>query len=601
MHDEFDIALRTAREAFLSGGPVPEGVIREDILKSWRRSALVGAARDRPTLPHWNDFDHGRLSRLAVPVLDNFSRHLDSTATTLVLADARSRIVRRWIGEKSLGTALDRCQAVPGVSLAEEYCGTNGIGSAIEERRAVKVAGNEHWADRFLGFTCVGAPVLHPLSRQPQGVVTLACRHTDANQLMLPLVLTITAAIEARLRQDSGRREQRLLDRFLAISRGSRRGVIVLNERVIMTNAAAARVLNCSDHAMLWQQSAEAIDGRRSGSKELVLGSGRVVASTVSPLDDDGEVVGAVIELTTTSSSPPAPVRTRSLASAAPTEASPLDQLIGRSRAWRDVVEHASRHRLSTLPVLITGEAGVGKMALGSAMFGGPTAGRLIVLDAALEPVDGLTAWLQPLRNHAGPRPGAVIIAHVDLLGPVAAHALCAVLDELELRGGVQIGATATGDRSRATTATAGLIQRFSTVQIEIPPLRDRREDIAELAEVFLARDGAPGHRWAPEALQALVRADWPGNVRQLHNVVRGVLGNGAIGEVGVPHLPSELRSAPHQHLSRMERMELDAIVVALDHCRGNKSDAAALLGISRSTMYRKIRAFGLDLERTTL
>ena len=145
------------------------------------------------------------------------------------------------------------------------------------------------------------------------------------------------------------------------------------------------------------------------------------------------------------------------------------------------------------------------------------------------------------------------------------------------------------------------LYYRLNAVEIRLPPLRDRREDIPLLAAHFLSRSGArygrPDVRLSADAVDALLRHAWPGNVRELrHSVERAVLlADG--DEVGVEHLG--LRQAPEGSL-RLESMELDEaerilIRKALARNRGNVSRAAEDLGLSRSALYRRLKRHGLQ------
>jgi len=146
------------------------------------------------------------------------------------------------------------------------------------------------------------------------------------------------------------------------------------------------------------------------------------------------------------------------------------------------------------------------------------------------------------------------------------------------------------------------LYYRLNAVEIFLPPLRERREDIPLLAAHFLGRAGQkygrPDLRLAPNAVEALMRHTWPGNVRELrHSVERAVLlaeGN----EVGLEHLG--LRQAPEGSL-RLENMQLDdaeriLIRKAIARNRGNVSRAAEDLGISRSALYRRLKRHGLQV-----
>ncbi len=128
-----------------------------------------------------------------------------------------------------------------------------------------------------------------------------------------------------------------------------------------------------------------------------------------------------------------------------------------------------------------------------------------------------------------------------------------------------------------------------------MPPLRLHAEDIPALVAHFTRRSGEGASlTWSSEALQILTRAAWPGNIEQLHHVVRWVMARRRGGIVEPEHLPPEARSVSRRALNTMESLERDAIVEALRDCGGDKELAAASLGMSRATIYRRIRAYGI-------
>jgi DNA-binding NtrC family response regulator len=152
----------------------------------------------------------------------------------------------------------------------------------------------------------------------------------------------------------------------------------------------------------------------------------------------------------------------------------------------------------------------------------------------------------------------------------------------------------------------ADLFYRLNVVHIELPPLRARRDDIPGLVEHFLARYSeqyqVASKRIAPDALAALVGFDWPGNIRQLQNVIERAFALSAADLVSLADLPPALRggpapesgraaSAPLQTLAEAER---DLIAAALEKSSGNKNEAARLLGIDRQRLYRKIEKYHL-------
>jgi transcriptional regulator of acetoin/glycerol metabolism len=105
--------------------------------------------------------------------------------------------------------------------------------------------------------------------------------------------------------------------------------------------------------------------------------------------------------------------------------------------------------------------------------------------------------------------------------------------------------------------------------------------------------------RLTPEAFQLLARMAWPGNVRQLENLIRNLVSRRQEGDIALDDLPPDIRgAAPARRLTLMEQLERNAILAALGECAGNKVQAAAKLGLSRATLYRKLRALGADPTR---
>ena len=133
---------------------------------------------------------------------------------------------------------------------------------------------------------------------------------------------------------------------------------------------------------------------------------------------------------------------------------------------------------------------------------------------------------------------------------------------------------------------------------IQVPPLRQRQEDIPFLVAAMSSRLGRSHQRWSAGALEAISRFDWPGNLRELENVVSSILLCRPSGDIESSDLPEEiLVGSMPRPLTRMQTAEATEIAAALRESSGNKAEAAEALGISRSTLYRKLRSFGVDIE----
>src|SRR6202022_3642333 len=156
-------------------------------------------------------------------------------------------VLERRPGEHSLKNQLDSILLAPGFSYLEQFVGTNGIGTAIEERRTSRVFGSEHFSERLQTMSCAGTPIRNLLNGRLEGVIDLTARRADANSLMQALAQEAAAEIEQRLIQQSSEREQALLREFLAANRRTANAVLALSDDLFMANDVADRSLDGAD------------------------------------------------------------------------------------------------------------------------------------------------------------------------------------------------------------------------------------------------------------------------------------------------------------------------------------------------------------------
>jgi sigma-54 dependent transcriptional regulator, acetoin dehydrogenase operon transcriptional activator AcoR len=542
----------------------------------------------------YDDFDRqSRLVRAAQDVLDRLAVELDDTRTCVILADAQARIVDRRLGMSSLARGLDRVSALPGVRYDEQCAGTNGLGTVAEERRPVAVNGAEHFAEQLKQFTCVGVPLVHPITGVLEGILDLTCLASEASELMLPLLLEASREVHDRFVADSSPSEQALLATFLRATRRTRRPVVCLNDHIVITNDAA-RGLAPADYALLWEHFAAG--GDRSVERvlpRLELSEGRVFEARLGPVEAGSVVAGAIVEL-----KPPG--RPRGTVGRRPRGPAPRDAgppLVGRSDAWRRVVAEIELQAGHDQPVLIVGERGAGKLRCAAAIHARSAgwAEPVTVLDAAMSVVDLGIHWIEPLQERLAEPAGTLVLHHLEALQGRAVTATNALIDGIDPEAGPRLIGTTTDD-ARLGTDLGALLDRFD-VSVTVPPLRSRPEDVVDLFEAFAREQGDV--RWSgsasPEVLRALMRYRWPGNARELRRVVRAVVLHRPSGQLRLEDLPSEVRAdtAP-PGLSRLAELERDAIMDALRDAAGNKHAAAERLGVSRSTLYRKLNAYGI-------
>jgi DNA-binding NtrC family response regulator len=251
------------------------------------------------------------------------------------------------------------------------------------------------------------------------------------------------------------------------------------------------------------------------------------------------------------------------------------------------------RHLAAREWVVLRGEPGSGRRTLARAAHAAHSPGaRLRVVD----PHEAGTRWPAEVAAELVRRDGTLVVTDVDRLGPSDATRLMDLLEPHRwstVRDRPWVVLTV-GAR-RPDDAVARLVERFPAT-VDVPPLRHHGEDVPELVTQLLAGLGHTRLSCSPEAMRVLTRCHWPGNVGQLRDVLGRVVARRRSGIVQVRDLPADVFVGVRHLLTPVEALECDAIVGALRQTGGSKTKAARLIGMSRATVYRKVREYGISL-----
>src|SRR5579884_761381 len=583
--------LRSARDQLLRCHELAPG-LRPVIQRSWPRCLQFAVSPDTRRLdtlvaPQLE----ARVQRAVTPVLRRLEDLVRSTRASVILADAEGTVadVR---GEPDVRRRLESIYPVPGASLSEAVAGTNAIGTAIEEGGGVQVWSGEHFIEAFQGFLCTAIPIRDPLSRKVLAILDLTVRDRDVSpsvvQLLARLVANAATEVEQALVEQLAAREQALLFSYLRELR-RRHAVIAFDGRTTIASKGALGLLEEGDLAALLAYAEETIRTHHRLERPVMLGSGQVVQLSARPQFDGGECIGSILQLKAAADEA---LRPPAVGLALPPALDPFADLVGQSAGMRQALELARVAVEQALPAYLFGEPGAGKYALAQAMAHATGLPSATVECRAVPP--RAQGWLAEARQRLGAG-GVLIFRHLDALKPSTQRVLLALLNDEVCQPLPRLIATAQRPAVRSGLAPA-LLLRFAAIQVKLPPLRERREDIAPLAQTILERSAGPRRpRLSPAALQALAQADWPGNVQQLEQVLRSAMAVARGAEIGLHDLSEQLGSAGRRpRLSRLEEAELEAVRAALRDARGNRSRAAALLGIGRSTLYRKLDVYRL-------
>lgn len=329
----------------------------------------------------------------------------------------------------------------------------------------------------------------------------------------------------------------------------------------------------------------------------------------------------------------------------------PFYAIKGHSASIQAAIQSAQKVAQTDATVLIYGESGVGKELFAKAIHQASRRREkpFIAINCGAIPAALFESELFGYQGGAFTgaekkgKPGKLELAHggtlfLDEIGELPLELQVKLLRALQERQFYRVGGTepitvntrivAATNRQLEQMVADGrfredLYYRLNVFSLEIPPLRERREDLPELVQIFIHEYSVaheqPVPRIAPEVMQALFDYSWPGNIRQLRNVIERLSILQENGIILPEHLPSAIRTRPEAHApafsaaystpapSRPSSLPLFAvesastererIMAALERTYGNKKAAAALLGISRGTLYNKMRKYGLSEE----
>jgi transcriptional regulator of acetoin/glycerol metabolism len=584
--------LAESRVAFLTAEPTEPNHVRAAILASWRRSRDLKVAADKIALPYLGhpDIDTS-LTRSAEPVLRQLREQLDGQPVSIILTDPTGLVLSRRTADSGLDQHLDRVLLAPGFSYAEQFVGTNGIGTALEAGTATHVFGHEHYAENLEDLACAGVPIQHPISGRTVGAVDLTCWRKDAGTLLLTLAKSAASQIQQALLADSGVHELELFQAYRRTCRRMAGIVFAMTSDAVMLNDHARAVLDPSDQAALLAEAAQASESEAPGRRwscGVLLPTGTAAQMYGQQVRSGTELAGVVVHVKLGNSE----TRNSNVRDLVPQM--PLPGLVGSAPLWLRACHEVETAFQAGDWVAVEGEPGIGKLALLRAVQLRQQPGRrFAVLDVADSTTD--SNWLTSLRDTLFDRADSVVVRHVDLLdGPRLRVLSAALQDASAAEREHPLWVAVTLGHTTESSELEQVLRLFPST-VEVPPLRLHLEDLEQLVSFFLARLGHGGRvSCSPAAMQLLKRSAWPGNVEQLHHLLHQVVQHRRAGVIQPTDLPPEAQTVSRRRLSQLESMERDAIVHSLSDANGNKLKAAHSLGMSRATIYRKIHEYGI-------
>lgn len=574
--------IALVRERFMDDPTTDLSAIRPRIADSWRRSAAmrVDPGADL-TIDTDSRIDEQTL-RCAEPYVRELERLAFDAGGDVTVITPNGRLVH------DLTPQIEN-RYPAGMVLLESVTGTNGDGTAIEDGRGGWVYSQEHYRPDFAATSCYTVLIRDPFRDNVRACVTLTLPEqvilaSDARAVALA-VEGMAAKVTREIGTRSASREQMLFGEYLKLVRRYRNAAVLATDGKHTTvTDPALELLREDDFAAVCSYAQETLRLRQPTKQSVRLSGGRLVRLCISLAGPQNDPLGAIVIVKPEGDKDASATAegSETVADAAATVRTGIfHDLVGQNPGFRkalDVAETAARRES---PVHVIGERGTGKRSL-ALRLADQLAETIETIDASSF-ADDPGAALASVSGHLS-QARAVVICDADLLSNASSLSLADVIAKAE---SPRVVLTLT----RPTAPALSLMSALNTTEVAMPSLRARREDIPALTSLFIS--GITAKKPSARLLYVLSQADWPGNITQLRSVVEQAAIAATGAEINTCDLPQSFHAGgTGDSLSRLEKVELHELRSALYEADGNRSLAAEILQIGRSTLYRRLDSY---------
>jgi PAS domain S-box-containing protein len=652
---------KRAWDLFLDKGVLDSRLVRAEVAQSWQRCQRLkvnpqqspDSGLDQARFLEEQLYRKQNLCRVAQPFMRDLFYFVSGTEFQVILTDENGYLLE-VVGDPRIVSRTKDVSLCPGVRWDEASKGTNAIGTALVERRPVQIFGWEHFCEGNHFLTCSAAPI-QDVDGNILGVLDASgdCRY--ANPHTLGMVVATVRAIENQLRLEQTSHKLYVSSRYShALIQSVSDGLLAIDSNGIITdmNPRGGQILGVSPaqakgrHLELVLGPAPMLrlleDGSEYQNQDILFEkAGKRIRSSASALrDETGGIIGAVAVFSEVTERQPG-----RRVSVVPSHRFGFDDITGISPAMTAAKEWARLAAAGSSTVLILGESGTGKELFANAIHDASSRGDcpFVAINCAAMPESLIESELFGYSEGSftgarkGGQPGKFEVANggtifLDEIGDMSLGVQAKLLRVIQERRVARVGCAqeipvdiriiaATNKDLKAEVARGtfreDLYYRLSVLEIFVPPLRDRLDDLPELArrlaDKITARMGRERVRLDGGFLEKLRTHTWPGNVRELENAIeRAIVRNGeshvlAGDALQLPweghaaaapaHEAPPVAAAP-ANVRPLREVEKQAIIEALGCCGGNIVQTASRLGICRNTLYRKMEEYQLTPRR---
>ena len=617
-------------EDFVSGGAPDLRGLSPAIRASWLRSRAHGVSPELarapgPVMPCVTDPHEAQVPWLACvePAFALLRAALSEPHQVVLLTDGSGCVLRCHVGDKAQERARDLNIRI-GADWSESKVGCTAIGACLADGNPVLASWCESYSRHWHDWVAQAAPLRDPATGQVIGGVNVSGFREILHPLVLELSLRTAEAVALAIDHDDCRRRSRILETFQRTrAEGASDACFALDRRgrLLAFNAAAARRYGLAHDQFGTQVGAlvrfdDVFDLGRAHDDGFTWRVPARDGLEVKAVDDGSAGQGAIYI---------APARSTQRSAGRWHARYGFEHLRGDDAGFKQVINRARRLATSALPLLLYGETGTGKELLAHGIHAaserrqgpfvtvncGAIAENLIASELFGYAKGAFTgASREGYRGKFEQADGGTLfLDEITETSPALQVALLRVIQDGEVvpvgaRHGraIDVRIISATNRDPMTAVRDGVLRsdlyyRLNGAMLGLPPLRERHGDIALLITHFCREHGAT-IQVAHDALECLLRYPWPGNLRELHAAIRSAAALAINGVIEVDDLPPTVReamtAAPPAPLD-LAAVECATIQRALRETHGNVRRAASLLGLSRSSLYRKLAELRLQ------
>lgn len=593
---------------------IDDSVLRPEIASSWKRSQGVThfditKPRVSDEMIQKNKEKFSELISIAHPLLEELSTMLENS---IVFVTDHDGVILDVIGNNEL------CPV--GCCLQESKVGTNAVGTAIIEKRTLPLKGYEHYRRCMHSFDSVATPIWFESE-----IIGILCWTSIIKELpdgYMQIAEYVAKTIEVSLKRFSER---------TSIIDATRYGTMIIDEqgKIFNINKSAVQSLGLENRSdIVFETLSKYVINSEALLNEIKYGKFREYSLKFGI---NNHVVNCTLKAK--QQLPSLNDSTNLYLFAFTTHGkekldrlSDFSQLVGSSTALTNCKEFALKASRTSLNILINGESGTGKELLTQAIHKASNRqGPLIPINCGAIPKELLQSELFGYEegSFTGAKKGGAVgkfeladggTIFLDEIGEMPLSMQVSLLRFLQDKTVCKVGSNksklvdvrviAATNRNLEEAIANGtfredLYYRLNVINITLPPLRQRTEDIPELVQTFIEQlyanlpDKKPSI--TDETYEILARYYWPANVRELRNVIEyAIVYSDGASEITPDCLPPRLRRGQLEHSHDLRSQELVYVNKALEDNGGNISQTARVLGITRSTLYRKLREIRL-------